>query len=262
LDAFWQIALSVLGGMITVALVDRLRTFDSTVRRWKLLRIFGPDAASDEGIHVVYTHLILPELKDPNGNVIMYPYRKPGNRMAAFATSRPVSSAEVRGIKHLSEALGMGSGNSTKLDTDYEVRGRLDMSFIAIGGPLSNDKTHDAIYNAGNKLVVLEERGFVSRMSGKPLLKVEAGWDYGLIMKCHPSQFPKRIWLVCAGFGEWGSSGAAWFLAYKWDQIYRRYGSKEFAVIVKVKEDQDESAEPVLWVDSEECAERLANAIS
>ncbi len=263
MNAVEQIGLNVLGGVVTVLLIDGLRWLRSRLRHRKLVAVFGQDATTEAGIHLVYTHLILPDVRDPKGEIMRYPYRKPGMEHigVAFSTSRSVTSAEVRAIKHLAETLGMGSGQATRLSSDYEMKGRLDVSFISIGGPFSNFKTKDALDNDGNKLVNLTEAGFTSRTSGRVILKPEPGYDYGLIMKCRPSQFPQRVWLVCAGSGEWGSSGESWFLAHKWEEIYRRFGAREFAVIAKVKEDQDEYATPVVWLDSKESAEQLANDI-
>jgi len=31
-----------------------------------------------------------------------------------------------------------------------------------------------------------------------------------------PADFPNHSWIVCAGLGEWGTSGTAWYLAHRW----------------------------------------------
>jgi len=83
-----------------------------------------------------------------------------------------------------------------------------------------------------------------------------------LILKIHPRQFPERTWLVCAGIGEWGSSGAAWYLAYRWREIYKYAKNSPFAIIVRVKDKQDESTEPVIRFRSATEVERYADSLN
>ena len=71
--------------------------------------------------------------------------------------------------------------------------------------------------------------------------------DYGLIMNMRPSEHTNndRVWFVCAGFGEWGTSGSAYYLSRNWKNIAHKYGSKPFAIIVQVEFNKDDSAKEV-----------------
>lgn len=61
-------------------------------------------------------------------------------------------------------------------------------------------------------------------------------------MRIHPVPFPDRTWICCAGYGEWGTSGAAWFLANKWRELAKGLGADEsFLALVEVKREQDET---------------------
>ena len=82
------------------------------------------------------------------------------------------------------------------------------------------------------------------------MITKESDFDYGLILKIKPKQFPDRTWFTCAGLGEWGTSGAAWYLAKKWKDIHNFAENSAFAIIVRVKKDQDEFADPILMVKS------------
>ena len=145
---------------------------------------------------------------------------------------RPVSSCELRAVKYLAEVIGAESKQAPTLSSDCDLRGRLDISFVSFGSHLSNYKTKDAIENEGNHLLSFERGKFLSKKSGRVVLHLEPGFDYGLILKLHPIQFPERVWFVCAGIGEWGTSGAAWYLAHKWAEIYHYAKQKPFAIIV------------------------------
>jgi hypothetical protein len=69
--------------------------------------------------------------------------------------------------------------------------------------------------------------------------------DYALIVKIHPPKKPERTWLCCAGVGEWGTSGAAWYLAGKWKEIHKWAKSKPFAIITETKSNSDDSTIPI-----------------
>ena len=73
--------------------------------------------------------------------------------------------------------------------------------------------------NDGNQLIYFDNRRFYSKKSEKDVLSPKPSFDYGIIVKLRPSQFPKRTWFVCAGLGEWGTSGSAWSLSYKMERI-------------------------------------------
>jgi hypothetical protein len=86
---------------------------------------------------------------------------------------------------------------------------------------------------------------FISLRDRMPVVTLEPGFEYGMILKVRPARFPRRVWLACAGIGEWGTSGAAWFLANKWNEIRSRVGAYPFIAIVRILHGQDESAEVV-----------------
>lgn len=96
---------------------------------------------------------------------------------------------------------------------------------------------------------------FQKLVSGNLVLDPESSFDYGLILKIRPEQFPERVWIVCAGIGEWGTSGAGWYLSNKWKEILKAnrpwydprglFEGADFATIVQVRPGQDESAKMV-----------------
>jgi hypothetical protein len=75
------------------------------------------------------------------------------------------------------------------------------------------------------------------------LTEHRARMEYGIILKIHPTQFPERTWIACAGMGETGTSGAAWFLARKWKELEKRAdGAGRFFALIAVEQGKDESA--------------------
>lgn len=256
----------IIAGIITLVIVAIGKKVFFLWNRHKFGKLFGKDALVESNFHLVYAQLGLRTVTNKQGNVVARPYIKPGeeNSGVGFSMERPVSSCEVRAAEYLTEIIGAESKRAPMLSSDYELKGRLDISFVTFGGPKSNYKTRDAIENNGNQLIIFDNESFRSKKSKRPVMQPEQGFDYGLILKIHPTQFPERVWLVCSGMGEWGTSGAAWYLAHKWKEIYRYSKGNPFAIVVRVTglpNPQDESAEPVVKVKSPCEVEQYANMI-
>lgn len=250
----------IVAGLITVGILELYRKLCFLLRCRKFTQVFGKDILGGTNFHLVYAQLSLRPVYNEKEKVITHPYTKPGEESSGvgFSIERAVSSCEVRAAKYLTEIIGTKSTQTPILSSDYDIRKRLDISFVSFGGPSSNYKTRDAIQNEENQLIRLDTN-FISAKSKRSVLRREPGFDYGLILKIHPTQFPRRVWLVCAGIGEWGTSGAAWYLAHKWKEIHDYSKRRPFAIIVRVKDTQDESAEPVVRVKNSAEAERYAD---
>jgi hypothetical protein len=173
----------------------------------------------------------------------------------AYSMSVAVSESEIRAAKYLSESIAVNTGHSAKLVADTAIADRRDISFVSLG-LTSNLKSRDMINNSANDFVRVEVDRFRSQRSGKNLVSASQTSDFGLIMKISPSNLHDRTWICCAGFGEWGTSGAAWYLARNWRTLRSKYRKGSFAVIVRVEPQRDESAEPVVMAGSGEEIER------
>jgi len=208
---------------------------------WRFKQVFGPGVSCSR-FALVYAELELTDARSP------YPYRKPGGRLdIGVSITRPVSVCEVRAANYLASAIGSATRSTPSLSSDVELRTELNLDFASFGGPFTNSKSDDCQSNRGNKLARIDQgANIIGLEEGQPLVdNYEPGFDYGLILKVRPTQFPSRVWLMCAGRGEWGTSGAAWFLSSKWSEIRKLAGSKPFAIVVRVRLGQDQSAEAV-----------------
>ena len=173
----------------------------------------------------------------------------------------PISSSEVRSTKYLAESLFQEKGDKLMLSSDTELSTQLNISFVAFGGPLSNYKTKDIMKNKGNELIGFDNSRFYSVKSNRKVLTPDNRYDYGIILKIHPKQFPKKTWFACAGLDEWGTSGAAWYLAKKWKSLYNFAKDSSFAVIVRVNKGQDQSAEIVLKAKNQDDIDKYVNKV-
>jgi hypothetical protein len=173
-----------------------------------------------------------------------FPFTKMSQTCRAFSAEKVASNCEIRAVEYVGVALDKDGEIRTRPVTDDSISDKLDIDFVSFGAS-SNLKTLDVFANAANELAEYDDTAasFVSKMNRQALHQRRNGYDYGIILKIHPAQFPKRTWIACAGCGEWGTSGAAWFLAKKWREIAKRIEtSEQFVCAIEVKIGQDESA--------------------
>jgi hypothetical protein len=238
------LGLNVLGGILAGLAFSGWAWVRRELSASQFKQVFGPGVASPN-FALVYAEL---ELGD---RTQAHPFRKAGgNREMRFSIDRPVSSCEVRALNYLASTIGRFVGATPSLRSDLETLAVLNLDFVSLGGPGSNSKSADCQSNSANRLAVFDQPSnqFSDPTTGRPPVTFKPGFDYGLILKVRPSQFPDRVWFAAAGIGEWGTSGAGWFLANKWQEIRRRAGGRAFAGVVRVLPGQDESAEIVRLV--------------
>lgn len=219
------------------------------VTAWQFKQVFGR-GVSERDYSLVYAELALADPSNP------FPYVKPENGLGArFSITRPVSGCELRSVNYLSGAIGGYVGIPPSIRSDVETRHLLDFDFVSLGGPYSNLKTADCQNNTANSIAVFDQgQNAIVRLSDRqPLALFEPGFDYGLILKVRPVQFPERVWLACAGLGEWGTSGSAWFLANKWRELRKHAQKRPFAALIRVRPGQDQSAELIKCSAGDAC---------
>lgn len=269
LDWLPQIVLIILAIIIGAGLTHLWNFIVQKYWQGKFKAVFGADVVKTGSFHLVYGEFIL---SNPINQFLItqgitHPYQKSvpvfpqaGN---AFSISNPVSIAEVRAANYLSSVIGVNTKNTPVLSSDIEIKSKLDASFISFGGSGGNHKTNDIITSDSNQLVKVDGSQIISVRSSKPILTTQALTnqnDYGLILKINPKQFTTpRVWIMCAGFGEWGTSGAAYYLAHKWEEIYKWAGDSGFAIIVNVRNGQDESAKECFKAKTPEDVEWFLN---
>jgi len=216
------------------------------VRR-QFKRVFGPTAKE---FHLAFGSMVVrPDLVNLAASsappLARFPFAKPGQVDMAFSAQEVASGCEIRAVSYLVSALKRDGGVSPTVVTDNSIADKLDLNFISFGA-MSNLKTIQVFADAANRLAEYDAAGpgyFVSKVDRKPLYVIRKGYDYGVILRIHPKQFPDRSWICCAGWGEWGTSGSAWFLANKWKEIAPKVKpNDQFLGVFEVEIGKDESA--------------------
>jgi hypothetical protein len=253
-----SILFNVLGGVI-VSLVTALWVASRyRLRSYHLQRLLGFKFMPAATVRIAYGQLLLPALKDPSGKTITHPYAKAPRRGGAvplqgtFSIEHPISECEVRAATYVATLLGVPGMLRPMLVSDIESDSLLDSSFVSFGGPGSNYKTADILASTANIFVRMSQNSF-SLPSGEELPYIcNRTADHGFILRVTPPEFPSRSWIVCAGIGEWGTSGSAWYLANRWRSLISQIHPwayragfmciPDFLAIIRVVPGQDQSA--------------------
>jgi hypothetical protein len=244
-----SIAYNVIGGILTLAVTWVCAWAAAKWRHHRFQRVFG---AGVERYHLVYAPLKLhsavlaalpPTFLRADGAPFIFVRSDSHN--ARFSASEITSSCEIRAASYVASSLGRDGARESIFVDSESIASKLDIDFISFG-LISNAKTIDIFNNDGNDLVVIAPSPtFMAwKWSGEATIpEYRAHLDYGVILKIHPVQFPGRTWIACDGMGEFGTSGAAWFLARKWRELEARAkDARQFFALVAVESGKDESA--------------------
>lgn len=178
----------------------------------------------------------------------------PDNHVTFFpGVSDILGYCSSRAAAHLINGFRDVPGIVIKAISDKEVASQWNGTFINVGSSASNIKT-DHVKHLSENTWLLEDMGKFVFNDGQEI-KIEDRADKGIILKLTNPYFPGHSVLVCTGLGEWGTSGAAWFLSAKWQMLSRRFRKNPFLIMVSVTKGSDESAredlcfgkESLLW---------------
>jgi hypothetical protein len=234
-DGVVQIIYNIIGGFVVGGLTLLGRWLYERLHARRFQQIFQDD--DNWEFHIVYKSV-------ESERDVVFPAEESKVPRGTPATTNLTlinSCATTRGVGYLVYTFGESIGKSPLIVSHVDVDQKMNLSFISIGGT-TNHKTRDIMANPANKLLDYEYGKIVAKDSRKVLIKIgdEMGFDYGFIIKIHPTNFHRRTWICSGGFGEWGSSGAAWYLAHRWNDIRKFAGKKEFACITKTRIGCDE----------------------
>jgi hypothetical protein len=164
-----------------------------------------------------------------------------------------MGDSEIRSTAYLVRELSRGLKTTVEIEPDNKAFSRLNGSVVAVGSSGSNEITRLILQEPNNRFFdFAQEEGeegkvFIYEKETKkkyfgfrtPLAK-----DYGVVVKLPNLRFPGSFFFVCAGLGDWGTSGAAWFLASNWNSLRTKFANA-FGVVVEVDIGSDESARVV-----------------
>lgn len=158
-------------------------------------------------------------------------------------TGNIVGECEIRSSSYLINTLSNYRKKPVNIISDTEALSNEKQTIISLGSSSSNELSDYIFHLENNKYFGFTESGdAIKNLKTGNLIKgfqEPEKFDYGIILKLINKASPEHFYMVCAGLGEYGTSGAAWFLSTNFKD-YRNY--PEFGLVVKVKPGLDISA--------------------
>jgi len=219
-----------------------------------LLRQFWGKGVQEDAFAIVYGVLI-PSQRMKSGDPYSYvkTYRT-GKRFRLAGPVKVVGECELRCASYIINALSRYRDAPVTLLSDEAALRALDRTLVALGSPSSNQLTDLMLRDRQNELLDFGQEGtgekatiFIrDKRTGKRFVGFQkpAPKDYGLIVRIPNQRFPGHFLFACAGLGEWGSSGASWYLSTKWRSLHKEFKGA-FGIIVEVELGSDKSARRV-----------------
>ncbi len=155
--------------------------------------------------------------------------------------------AELRSASYILNALSKHRKEPISVVVDEDAFKNMSRTVISLGSSLSNEITDlimrepnnaffEFVHDAETTYIKDKRTGRAFRGFEEPVKK-----DVGIVLKIENLRFPGHFFFVCAGLGEWGTSGASWYLANKWRDLDREFKGG-FGLVIEVAWGCDQSA--------------------
>jgi hypothetical protein len=161
-----------------------------------------------------------------------------------------LGSCSVRITKYASEIFSQfrTKENSIKVVLDEHIMDSWDGTFFCFGSSDSNIKTYDVENLPQNNLYsfTFDQNGHRCFIVDGQQFSTMGRKDRAILARFVNPYHTEHYLFICAGLGEWGTSGATYFLFDRWRELNRRFKEyKNFCLVIEVDVDSDESAKEI-----------------
>jgi hypothetical protein len=235
---------SVSASFVFALVQAQIANFNTRLSNYRFRKLFGADAITNQ-MRFIYPDFVLSDeakakLKDSEVNPQLV-YQKKDKIFAIdyrVDISRIIADNDLRAIVYVAGLFGRVCRTTPTLEVDNSFVHTPTFSFLSFGLS-SNDCTHMYLNKAGSlAMFTIQPDGKGSEylvVDSQKYETVKGGDHYGVIVKYRPDPLdePNRVWMFCAGLGETGTTGSAWFLANKWKTLQARVGDSDFCAVIK-----------------------------
>ena len=250
-DILISLAISLFAGVLIFLLGRFWEFIPRSIKQLTLQRFFGWSILKNRSA-IVYGTLEDPRPKyDARGKALPR-FRKKFYNGRTVDVAGPyediVGGCEIRSASYLAQTFGRFRKRDIKILSDIEAYGDFDYTLISLGSPASNQISDFIMRQKSNVLCRFRrenEENFIEFISDGRKFKgfqPPARKDIAVIMRLQNCRFSDKFLFVCGGLCEWGTSGASWYLANRWEELNKEFGKRDFAIIVEVEIKSDTSA--------------------
>lgn len=238
------------------------------IYNWKFRRFFGLYSTTADNIYAVVDPYTLPLPRIANRYIKHFLGRRPDQpligednvlgvnaiRVITYVTSlfsayrkknKPINVVIDEKIAGIWKGTFICFGSSDSNIKTYEIENLKEQTFYTFDfGPKDDneesiptidiEQTHYTGTNKYRRFNISEKSFGVSRKR-----------DHGVLLKMENPHCSGHYLFICAGHGEWGTSGTAYYLFNNWKKLYKEHKRKDFCKIIEVDFHSDESARPV-----------------
>jgi hypothetical protein len=249
--------MALLESLVPHIVWDAIKGFFQAIPRaisnYKFKKFFGKEALDSDRVFVVldpYEHPVPRHNLPPGQARFIKKFQGRKHDSPLLGEDKILASCSVRITKYASSefALFRQKTNPVKIVLDEEVINNWEGTFICFGSSDSNIKTFDIESLGENNLYTFEfgNNGIRCFNITGERYSVDQTGDLGILMRLRNPFHEGYTLFICAGIGEWGTSGSAYYLFKNWRKLYKRFGQKDnFSLILRVNVNSDESAREI-----------------
>lgn len=229
------------------------KSIPDAINKASFKNFFGKSAIDKSNIFVVldpYEHPI-PRTQLPKGQarfVKRFQGRKPD--VPIIGEDKLLGSCSVRITKYASETFSKFrvKDNNINIVLDEQIMNSWDSTFLSFGSSDSNIKTYDIENLPQNNLYTFsfDPNGYRCFICNGQQFSIVNQKDRAIIARLINPHHAEHYLFICAGLGEWGTSGATYFLFDRWKELSKRFKKRRnFCLIIEVDVGSDESASEI-----------------
>ena len=252
-ETIWiSLAVNLAAGVIIFLIGLFWPVIPKSYQKYQLRKFWGKGILGADFI-IAYGTLIDSRLTQPNPPPVRFVKRYHDGRSIGITGpwGNIVGDCEIRSSSYIINSISSFRKNAITVAADSECFANLNRTFVTLGSPASNEISDLALREPNNTFLRFDQDA-----KGAYILDIASNrqfrgfqlpikQDYGLIVKIKNLRFPNHYFFVCAGLGEYGTSGATWYLVNYWQELKQ---SKEFGIVVEVELGSDGSAKKVFPV--------------
>ena len=239
--------------ILTSVSVFLLAFIPNQYRKRLLSRFWGKEVLGEDFV-VSYGSFLDSRVMEGKGNEFRYVKRYHDGRAVPFVGpwGNVVADAEIRSASYIINTLRKYRKMAVPVMDDTTAFNYLNRTFVALGSSSSNQITYLILNEPNNEFLEFGQEGedisfILDKKNGTRFIGFQepVKKDYGIVLRIQNPRSLGNFFFVCAGLGEWGTSGASWYLATKWRDLQSEFGDASFGVVVEVVLESDESARRV-----------------
>lgn len=229
------------------------KSIPNAIDKVKFKNFFGIQALEGKNIHIVldpYEHPVSrSQLRSGQARFVKR-FHGLKNDSPIIGEDKLLGVCSIRITKYASETFSKfrSKNNSVPINLDEQVINAWDATFLCFGSSDTNAKTFEIEKLQANNLYSfgIDKNGQRCYTVNGEQFAFANKKDRAILARFVNPYHQEHFLFICGGLGEWGTSGATYFLFDNWKLLNKRFARrKNFCLIIEVDMYSDESAREI-----------------